>query len=88
MCQWDPAERRELDVLDGLPRPTLAGWAAGEFGFVVAIDRLCQRIVVGICDGADRGSCSDLGEALAVANRGELRPCIAVTSQSGQLGAA
>ena len=84
----DPAQGGQLDVLDGLPRPSLTCGAADEFGFVVAIDRLGQGIVVGVSDGADRESCSDFGEALAVANRRELNAGIAVTPQADQLGAA
>ena len=51
----DPAQGGQLDVLDCLPRSSLAGGAADEFGFVVAVDRLGQCVVVGISDGADRG---------------------------------
>jgi hypothetical protein len=38
-----PAERRELDFFDGLPRAG-AGRAADQLGLVVAVDRLSQRV--------------------------------------------
>ena len=47
-----PAERRELDVLDGLPRAG-AGGAADQLGLVVAVDGFGQGVVELVADGAD-----------------------------------
>jgi hypothetical protein len=60
-----PAQRGELDILDGLPWPGSCG-PVDEFGLVVAVDRLGQRVVEAVTDGADRGCGADLGEAFAV----------------------
>ena len=76
----DPAEGGELDVLDGLPWRR-AGRAADQISLVVAVDGLGQGVVVGVRDGPDRGGRADLGEAFAVAQRGELTACVAVTPQ-------
>ena len=76
----DPAERRELEVLDALPWPG-SGGSANELGLVVAVDRLRQGIVIAVANRSDRGCGADLGEPFAVANRGELRTRIAMTPQ-------
>ena len=57
----DPAQGGQLDVLYGLPRLALSCGTADEVSLVVSIDRLGELIIVGICDSANRGSCSDLG---------------------------
>ena len=77
-----PAERRELEILDRLPWPCACG-SADEFGLVVAVHRLGQGVVVAVPDGSNRRRGADFREAFAVANGGELRPRIAVTSQAG-----
>jgi hypothetical protein len=50
-----PAERCQLDRLDGLPRADMGG-AADQLGFVVAVDRLGQRVVIAVADRSDRRS--------------------------------
>ena len=47
----DPAQGGQLDVLDGLPRPSLAGRAADKFGLVVAVDRLSECVVTKLLRG-------------------------------------
>ena len=46
-----PAERGELDLLDGLPG-TLPGGAADQLGLVVAVDRLGQGVVEAVANAA------------------------------------
>jgi len=77
-----PTQRRELDLLDRLPRPG-AGRAADELGLVVAVDGFRQSVVKAVADGADRRGGADLGEPFAVADRGELRAGVAVATQIG-----
>ena len=59
-----PAERRELDVLDGLPwslsRP------ADKFGLVEPVHRFRERVVVAVTDRTDRRFCAEVGESFAV----------------------
>ena len=78
----DPAEGGELDVLDGLPGPSLAGGATDQLGLVVTVHGLGQSIVVAVADGADRGHRTDLGKAFAIANGCKLRPGVGVTAQA------
>ncbi len=52
----DPAQGGELDILDGLPRPSFTRGTADQLGFVVAIHGLSQSVVVAVADGADRGT--------------------------------
>ena len=73
----DPAERGELDVFDAPPWPG-ASRAADQLGLSVAVDGLGQRVVETVADGSDGGDRADLGEPLAVAQRRELRPVVAV----------
>ena len=47
----NPAECRELDIVDGLPRPAVG--PVDQLGFVVAVDGLRERVVVGIADRSD-----------------------------------
>lgn len=68
----DPTQRGELNVLERLPRASLTCGASDEFGLVVAVHRLSQRIVVAVTDRADRGHRVDLGQAFAVANGSKL----------------
>ena len=81
-----PAERRELDVLDGLPG-SLSG-PADELGLVEPVDRFGERVVVRIADGTDRWDRADLGESFAVADARELAAGIGVTPKPFELGAA
>src|SRR3954447_998072 len=75
-----PPERGELDVLDRLPWPA-ARRAADQRGLVEAEHRLGQGVVERVADGADRRPRADLRKPLAVANRRELRPGVAMTAQ-------
>ena len=47
----DPFQRREFDALEGAPWPT----AMDDFGFVEAVDRFRESVVVAVADAADRG---------------------------------
>lgn len=75
-----PPEGRELEVLDRPPGTWPCG-SADELGLVIAVHGLGQGVVIAVPDGPDRRCRSDLGEAFAVANGGELRPRVAVTAQ-------
>jgi hypothetical protein len=59
-----PAQGRELELLDRLPR-AVAGGTTNQLGLVVAVDGLGQRVVVAVCDRSDRRDRSDLREPLA-----------------------
>src|SRR3954447_2695156 len=59
----DPAERRELDVVDGPP----GCLAADQLGLEHPVDGLGQSIVVGIGDGPNRRTSADVVEAFGVA---------------------
>ena len=61
----DPAQRRELDVVDCAPRAA----APDHLGLVEAVDGLGERVVVGVADAANRALDAGLGEALRVTNR-------------------
>lgn len=67
----DPAEGRELDVLDSAPRPGARG-SADQLGLVVPVDGLGQGVVIRVADCPDRRCGADLGQAFAVAKRREL----------------
>lgn len=54
-------------------------------GFVEAVDRLGQRVVVGIADRADRGFDPGLGQALGVFDRHVLAAPIAVVDQAAAM---
>src|SRR3954471_10951618 len=79
-----PAERGDLDVVDAPPRPL----TADQFGLVEPVHGLGQGVVIGISDGADRGSGADLGEAFGVTDRRELTARVGVTDQPFEAGAA
>jgi hypothetical protein len=66
----DPAEGGQLDVVDGLPRALLR--AADQFGLVVAVDCLSQRVVA-VANGADRGDRAELGQPFGQSSDGRLR---------------
>src|SRR5437773_721626 len=81
-----PAEGRELDVLDGLPR-SLTG-PADELGLVEPVHGLGERVVVTVANRTDRWDRAELGESFAVTDARELAAGIGVTPQSFELGAA
>lgn len=58
----DPFEGRVLDGFEAAPRSALVD----HLGFVEAVDRLCQSVVVAVADTADRRLDAGLGEALGV----------------------
>ena len=65
-----PAERRELDIRDGLPR-SLTG-PADELGLVEAVHGFRERVVVAVTDRTDRWLRAEFSEAFAVTNAREL----------------
>ena len=79
----DPTEGSQFDVFDGFPRPG-AGGPVDQLGLVVAIDRFRQSVIETVAYGADGRYGADLGESLAVADGGELRPGIGVACQARQ----
>ena len=68
-----PSRRGGLDVGDGLERTLVEDGGADAFGLVQAIDRLHQRIVVGVADRPDRWSDPFECEVLGEPDRGVLR---------------
>ena len=61
----DPFGGGQFDLLDGPPR--FAGFY--QLGFVQAVDRLGQGVVIGAADRPDRGLDARLGEPLAEPDR-------------------
>ena len=58
----NPLEGCELDPLEVAPRaPTM-----NDLGFVEAVDRFGEGVVVGVADAADRGLDPGFGEALRI----------------------
>ena len=77
----DPREGGEFHGFEVVPRST----AVDQFGFEQAVDRLGQRIVVGIADASDRGFDADLGKPLGLADADILRTPIAMVDQPSPL---
>src|SRR6476659_10547361 len=73
----DPAERRELDVVDGPP----GCLAADQLCLEHPIYCLGQSIVIGISDGPNRRTSADVVESFGVSHTRELRPGVGVTDQ-------
>ena len=61
----DPFEGCELDGLEVAPWPT----PMDEFGLVETVDRLGQRVVVGVADASDRRDEARLDQALGGLDR-------------------
>jgi hypothetical protein len=61
----DPLEGCELDSLEVAPRSP----SMDDLCLVEAVDRLGQRVVVGVADGADRRLDPGFGETLGVLDR-------------------
>ncbi len=74
----DPLQGGQLDLVDVAPRAS----PADQLGLVETVDRLGERIVVGVRDAADRRSGADLVEAFGVANRRVLGPGVGVAHES------
>jgi hypothetical protein len=66
----DPFEGCELDGLEASPRST----PMDDLGLVEAIDRLGERVVVGIADAADRRDEARFDQAFRVFDSKILRP--------------
>ena len=60
----DPGQRPELDGLEGAPGSA----PMDHLGFVEAVDRLGEGVVVGISNAADGGLDAGFGQALGVAD--------------------
>ena len=56
-----------------------------DLGFIKAVDRLGERIVVRVADAADRGFDAGLGETIGVFNRNVLHAAVAVVDESGPM---
>ena len=80
----DPFKRGQLDCFEVSPRPS----SVDHLGFVEAVDRLGERVVVGVADAADRRKDAGLGEAFGVADRDVLPAPIAVMNQPVALAGA
>src|SRR5438105_3086439 len=70
----DPVQRGPLDVLARAPRRA----PVDHLGLVQPVDRLGQRVVVGVADAAYRWLQAGLGQPLGVANRHVLHAPVAV----------
>ena len=74
----DPFEGGELDGLEVAPGSA----PMDDLGLVEAVDRLGERVVVGIADAADRGHEAGLRQPLSVFDRHVLHAPIAVMNQT------
>lgn len=74
----DPFQGRELDFFDGPPGP--AGF--DQFGLVGGVHGLCEGVVVGVADGADRPGDAQLGKAVRIGQRHVLGAAIRVVHES------
>ena len=57
-----PGEGRELELLNGFPRP-LSGWASDKFCLVIPVHGLSERIVITVANSLNRCNSSDLCQA-------------------------
>jgi len=64
----DPAECRELHVLQALPATTI-----DQLGLVEPVDRFGERVVIRVADAPDRGRDAGLGQAFRVPDRRSTR---------------
>ena len=69
----DPIQGRQFDVLQAPPRAPV-----DHFGLLQAVDRLGERVVVGIVNAADRRFDARAGETFGIADRDGLDAAIAV----------
>ena len=74
----DPFERGVLDGFERAPRPA----PMDHLGFVEAVDRLGERVVVAVADAADRRHETGLGQALGVLDRDVLHAAIGVVHEA------
>ena len=74
----DPFERGLLNGFEAAPRSS----PVDHFGFVEAVDRLGQRVIV----AADRWFDPGLGEALGVFDRNVLRSTVAMMNETASMG--
>ncbi len=65
----DPFQGGQLDGFPAFPGRT----TVDQFGFVQAVDRLGQCVVVAVATAADRGLDADLGQPFAIADADVLR---------------
>ena len=73
-----PFERGELDVFDAPPGAA----SADDLGLVEAIDRLSERVVIGVTNTADRAFDARLDESVGIADRQVLTTSIAVMDEA------
>jgi hypothetical protein len=73
----DPLQRRELDVVNALPRAA----PMNQLRLVEADDGFGERVVVRIAGAADGALDARVGQPLRVANREILRPAVRVVNQ-------
>lgn len=78
----DLFERGVLDSFEAAPGSA----PADHLGFVEAVDRFGQSVVVAVADTADRRLDAGLGEALGVLDRHVLRPTVAMMDQAATVG--
>jgi len=78
----DPFERGVLDGFEAAPRSA----RADHFGFIEAVDRFGQSVVVAVADTADRWLDGGLGKALGILDRHVLRPTVAMMDQAATVG--
>ena len=74
----DPSERRHFQILHVATRPL----AMNEFGFVEAVNRLSEGIIIGIPDAANRVFDASFGQTFSMANGQILAATVAVMYQS------
>lgn len=67
----DPPEGRQPQFFIGFLRSGVV-WSPDEFSRVIFGHSFRQHVVEGITDAANGGNCTDLGEALPIANESKL----------------
>src|SRR3954463_4873564 len=79
-----PLEGREFDVLQASPGTAMPD----ELGLVQPVDRLGQRVVVGVATAAHGRCDAGIGEPIRVADRQVLRSAVAVVDEPLEVSSA
>ena len=85
-----PGAGGDLEVVEAAPWAAVGGEGGGvavQFGFEQPDRCFGQGVVEGVADGADRGCCADLGEAVGVGDRGVLAAGVGMAHQAAKVDA-